>query len=92
MSATAPKVPPMNIRVKEDQREFIERAARAKRKTISEFVRDAALDSASHVLLDNRIFVFDAEKYAQFLEAIDAPAQENLKLRELLAGKPIWES
>jgi len=50
--ASADKSPPLNIRIKGPQRALIERAAKQADKSISDFVRDAALQEAQNALLD----------------------------------------
>jgi uncharacterized protein (DUF1778 family) len=40
--------------------------------------------------LDRRFFVLDEEAWDKFMAALDAPPKDNLRLRKLLARKPIW--
>ena len=50
------KISPLNIRIRADQRLLIEQAAQALDKTVSDFVREAALREANQTLLDQVIF------------------------------------
>lgn len=85
------KVPPLNIRVKAQQRRLIEHAAVATDKTVSDFVRDAAVHEAKNALLDQTTIYFNDEAWEAFTEALDAPPEANSRLRDLMSRKPIWE-
>jgi uncharacterized protein (DUF1778 family) len=81
----------INIRVLPRERELIDRAAAATGKTRSEFMLDAARREAEAVLLGRRMFLLDETAYRKFVDLLDAPAQPNEKLRNLLATKAPWE-
>jgi len=51
---------------------------------------DSARRQAIDVLLDQRLFVLDAERYDAFLYALDDPAAPGPKLRALLHRTPAW--
>jgi uncharacterized protein (DUF1778 family) len=85
------KVPPLNIRVKAQQRTLIEHAAVATDKTVSDFVRDAAVREAQNALLDQTTIYFTDEAWETFTAALDAPPEANSRLRDLMSRKPIWE-
>ena len=81
----------LNIRIKSGQRELIERAAKELDQTVSEFVRDAAVREARHALLDRTTFHIDDETWQTFNDALDAPTQDNPRLRDLVSREPVWK-
>jgi uncharacterized protein (DUF1778 family) len=82
----------INVRVSRVLRELIDRAADAVGKTRSEFVLESARTHAIDVLLDQRLFTLDPDRYASFMEALEAPLAPNDKLRELMSSKAPWET
>ena len=91
---TPRKGPPKNInlRIKPQARLLIDRACAITDKTVTEFVLDAVCREAEDVLLDRRVFSLNEKAYRDFVAALDAPTQDNPKLRKLLKRKPIWEN
>lgn len=90
-TAGASRTRTINIRIEEERRTLIDRAAAAAGKDRSQFVLDAATREATSVLLDQRFFQLDAEAFAKFNAALDAPPAENPRLRELLSRRAPWE-
>jgi len=90
-TATGERTPALNIRIKSAQRTLIEQAARASGKTVSDFVREAALREAQNALLDRSAIELDAAQWERFVAALDAPPARNPRLRSLMARKPAWE-
>ena len=82
----------INLRVDEERRALIDRAAQATGKNRSEFMLDAACREATTVLIDRRLFQLDAKSYKQFTAALDTSPTSNPKLRRLLASQATpWE-
>jgi uncharacterized protein (DUF1778 family) len=81
----------IHIRAPQQTKQLIETAAVAVGKTLSEFVLDSARQHATDVLLDQRLFILDAEKHDSFVRALDAPAPAGAKLRALMRRKPLWQ-
>ena len=50
-----------------------------------------ACQAAENVILDRRVFNFNDEQYAEFIEMLDAPVAEDPAIRKLLARKPQWD-
>ena len=90
-TAQTEKSPALNIRIKAPQRALIERAARRAHKSISDFVRDAALQEAESTLLDTTRIELDPAAWEQFTTARDAPPADNPRLRDLMTRKAPWE-
>ena len=90
-TATAARTRTINIRIEEERRTLIDRAAEAAGKDRTQFVLDAATREATTVLLDQRYFQLDTDAFAKFNAALDASPAENPRLRELLSRKAPWE-
>ncbi|NJN47167.1 MAG: DUF1778 domain-containing protein [Candidatus Competibacteraceae bacterium] len=86
------KTPPLNIRIKAEQRSLIEQAAQATNKTVSDFVRDAALQLAQDALLDRTHLVLDEQEWREFIQALDAPPEKKQRLRDLMSRTPVWDN
>jgi uncharacterized protein (DUF1778 family) len=81
----------INIRIEEERRTLIDRAAEAAGKDRTQFVLDAATREATTVLLEQRYFQLDTDAFAEFAAALDASPADNPRLRELLSRKTPWE-
>jgi len=81
----------INIRSTEDTRSLIDRAAALSGKTRTDFVLDSARIRAESMLLDQRLFVVDDERYAALLALLDQPAMPTERLRQLFGGSSPWE-
>lgn len=81
----------INIRAQQRQRELIDQAAEVTGKTRTDFILEAACQKAEDILLDRRMFALPSDKWEEFLAALDAPAQSNNNLRDLLIAPAPWE-
>lgn len=81
----------VNLRVHEDVRSLIDRAARARGKSRSDFMIDAARRAAEETLLDQALVLVDPEAFARFTSALDAPA-DNEGFRRLMAARKPWSA
>lgn len=81
----------INLRIETRTRQLIDDAAAVLGKTRTEFMIDSARNVAIDVLLDQRLFVLDPERYDAFFYALDNPPAPGLKLRSLLRRAPAWE-
>jgi uncharacterized protein (DUF1778 family) len=91
MSATVPKRETLNIRIKPEERDLIDRAAKARGKNRTDFILDAARQAAEDALLDRTVFTVSPEAYAEFLARLDAPAQSNESLRRVMQTPAPWD-
>lgn len=80
----------INLRIETRTRQLIDDAAAVLGKTRTEFMIDSARARAIDVLLDQRLFVLDAERYDAFVQALDNPPAPGPKLRRLLKRTPAW--
>lgn len=82
----------INLRVETRTRQLIDDAAAVLGKTRTEFMVESARQAAVDVLLDQRLFVLDPERYDAFAQALDRPPAPGPKLRSLLRRTPAWET
>ena len=81
----------IHVRVPQQTKQLIDSAASALGKSLSEFVLDSARRQAINVLLDQRLFVLDAEKYDTFVSALDNPPSAGKALKALMRRQPPWQ-
>ncbi len=82
----------INLRIETRTRQLIDDAAAVLGKTRTEFMIESARTVAIDVLLDQRLFVLDPERYDAFIQALDNPPPPGQKLRALLRRVPAWEA
>ena len=80
----------INLRASAQVRATIDRAAELVGKSRSEFMLDSARQKAEDVLLDQRLFILDDDKYRAFLSILDARPKQHAELKKLLSGKAPW--
>lgn len=81
----------INLRIEAQTRRLIDEAAALLGKTRTDFMIDGARALAIDVLLDQRLFALDADRYDAFVAALDTPPPPGPKLRALLRRIPAWE-
>lgn len=79
----------VNLRVREDVRNLIDRAAQAHGKTRSDFMIDAARRAAEDALLDQTLILVEPETYAKFVQVLDK-APESDGYRRLMSAPKHW--
>lgn len=82
---------PVNLRIREDVRALIDRAAKLRGKTRSEFMIDAAHRAAEDALLDQTLVRVDEDSYQHYLAILDRPPGGEGFARLMNAPKP-WQS
>lgn len=80
----------INLRIEAQTRQLIDEAAAILGKTRTEFMVESARQEAIDVLLDQRLFVLDSDRYDAFMHALDNPRAPGPKLRSLLRRTPAW--
>ena len=91
MATTATKRDTLNVRIKPDLRNLIDRAADLLGKNRTNFVLDAARQAAEVALLDRTIFTLKPKAYREFLARLDAPPRPNERLRRSLRTRAPWD-
>jgi uncharacterized protein (DUF1778 family) len=82
---------PVNLRIREDVRRVIDRAAKVRGKTRSDFMIDAAYRAAEDTLLDQTLVKVDTDSYQHYLAILDQPPSGEGFERLMRAPKP-WQS
>lgn len=81
----------MQLRLKAEDKEKIERGATLSGLNMSQFVLRAALAEAHHVEADRSRFVVDKDRFDAFMQALDTPAAPNQALNKLLHTPAPWD-
>lgn len=81
----------MRLRVREDTRALIDRAANIQGRSWNDFMVEAARRAAEEVILDQRIIVVRQEGYDQFLADLERPTEVNEELVRLMRTKSPWD-
>ena len=81
----------LNIRIKPQIRELIDRAAELAGKNRTDFVLDAARRAAEDTLLDHAVLTVSAKAYRQFLARLNAPPRPNKRLLKSMRTRAPWE-
>ena len=82
---------PMSMRLPESDVAIIDRAARLRGRSRTEFVRDAAVRAAEDVLMDSGLVRMSAESFEAFVAVLAAPTTPVPELVELVRRPAPWE-
>jgi uncharacterized protein (DUF1778 family) len=74
----------LDVRVSPAAKAKLQAAASAVHRSMSDFVMESALARAEDTLAERRVFGLDAEKWAAFQAALDAPTRSLPRLQALL--------
>jgi len=91
MKPQAMKRETLNLRVKAEDRNLIDRAARLLGKSRTDFLLEAARRAAEDALLDQTLFKVSPKAYADFVARLDAPPAPNEALRRMMTTPAPWE-
>lgn len=81
----------INLRIEAGTRQLIDDAAALLGKTRTEFMVESARQQAIDVLLDQRLFALEPERYDAFMAALDNPPAPGPKLKALFSRVPAWQ-
>lgn len=81
----------LNLRIRPEERDLIDQAARLRGKNRTDFVLEAARQAAEEALLDQTLIRLAPEAYAEFIARLDMPPQPNERLRKTLKTPAPWE-
>jgi len=90
-SGAATKRETLNIRIKPEERNLIDRAARIRGKNRTDFILEAARSAAEKTLFDQAIIMASPDAYAEFLARLDKPPRPNARLRATMQTPAPWE-
>lgn len=81
----------VNLRIRNDTRMLIDRAAQAQGRSRSDFMIEAARRAAEEAILDQTLIVTDRASYDRFVALLDRPPESNERLRKLMRTFAPWE-
>ena len=81
----------LNVRIKPEDRNLIDRAARLLGKSRTDFLLESARRAAQDALLDQTLFKVSPTVYAEFVARLDAPPAPNERLRRTMTSPAPWE-
>ena len=90
-TTTETKRETLNIRIKADLRDLIDRAAKSRGKNRTDFILESARAAAEDALLDQVIMAVTPQAYAQFLKRLDMPPKANDRLRKTMSTPAPWD-
>ena len=81
----------LNIRIKPEVRDLIDRAAKARGKNRSEFILDSARLAAEDTLLDQVVMTVSPQAFEQFQAILDMQPNANDRLRKTMLTPAPWD-
>lgn len=81
----------LNIRIKPEVRDLIDRAAKSRGKNLTDFILESARIAAEDILLDQVIMVIGPQAFEQFQTRLDMPPNPNDRLRKTMLTPAPWE-
>jgi uncharacterized protein (DUF1778 family) len=82
----------INLRVREETRALIDRAAQSQGRSRSDFMIEAARRAAEEAILDQTVIQMDQASYDKFIALLDRPGQPNERLQKTLRTPPPWKA
>ena len=92
MSIPQRKEHPLSIRLPAADIALIDRAAKQKGRSRTEFMRDAAVREAEEIILESTFIQMSEAGFKDFVALIDAKGKPVPELVELLQRKAPWEN
>jgi uncharacterized protein (DUF1778 family) len=81
----------IQIRASAETKALLQQAAQIRGQKLSEFMLESARRKAEDTILDQRLFILDAEAHEKLLAILDNPPKPSKRLIELMRRKPAWE-
>ena len=91
MSTASPRTEKLDLRLTPVAKRTLRTAAIAARRSVSDFVLESALARAEETLADRQRFALDAERWAAFQAALDAPLRPLPRLGRLFEEPSVFE-
>ena len=91
MTSVTARTEKLDLRLTPAAKQVLQSAAAATARSVSEFVLESALARAEETLPDRRRFGLDAERWAAFQAALDAPPRPLPRLVELLRERSVFD-
>lgn len=74
----------IDIRVTPEAKRILQEAARERHTSVSHFVLQSAIDSATTVLAERSRFLLNTQQWEAFMAALDAPPTKHSRMERLL--------
>ena len=81
----------LNIRIKPEVRDLIDRAAKSRGKNRTDFILDSARLAAEDTLLDQVIMSVSPQAFEQFLAQLDMPPKPSDRVMKTMITRAPWE-
>jgi len=81
----------LNIRIKPEVRDLIDRAAKSRGKNRTDFILESARAAAEDTLLDQVLMAVSPQAFEQFQARLDMPPNPNERLRKTMLTPAPWE-
>ena len=81
----------LNIRIKPELRDLIDRAAKSRGKNRTDFILESARLAAEDTLLDQVVMAVSPQAFEQFQARLDMPPNPNERLRKTMLTPAPWE-
>ena len=91
MALTETRKEKLDLRLTPSAKRTLQFAALAAHQSVSEFVLESALARAEETLPDRRQFGLDADQWARFQAALDAPPRAVPRLEKVLREPSVFE-
>jgi uncharacterized protein (DUF1778 family) len=91
MTRVTARTQKLDLRLTPAAKQVLQSAAAATARSVSEFVLESALARAEETLPDRRRFGLDAEQWAVFQAALDAPPRPLPRLAKLLRDPSVFD-
>lgn len=92
MPTHEPRTTKLDLRLSPETKARLNAAARERHQSVSQFVLSSAIDRADETLAARQRFTLDADQWAVFLAALDAPARDLPRLERLFREPAPFDS
>ena len=82
----------LDLRLSRAAKQTLQAAASAARKSVSEFVLDAALREAEERLADRHVFILGRKNWDAFVAALDKPPRRHPRLERLFQEPSVFDT
>jgi uncharacterized protein (DUF1778 family) len=91
MSSSQSKVHPLSLRLPQSDIALIDRAAKMKGRSRTEFMRDASVREAEVLILDRTMINMSAVGFKTFMDEIESPPHPISEMVQRLKRQAPWE-
>ena len=92
MPSAQPRISKLDLRLSPDAKARLSAAAEAKHQSVSQFVLESALGRADEALAGRHRFPLNADRWAAFMAALDAPPRDLPRLERLFRKRTPFDA